>query len=225
VKNTNACAKKLRSLLEGLETPQTPEFPDSSDPIATLILSFFMWESTTERAIACYDRLRSHTVSFNDLRVSMPHEMVEWLEDDDALNLERAQRLRAVLRNVFLREHAVSLDALNDYGKREVRKYIDSLEGIVPYVASRVMLVCFETHAVPVDGQLREMLIEQGAADESAGVAELSAWMARQIRADESRDAHHKLQAWVDRAASSRPRGGRRGKSNASRSKKKVAGG
>src|SRR5438552_5300201 len=119
-----------------------------------MVFSFLLWESTTDKAMAGYARLFEHLVDFNDLRVSLPHETAEILGPRYPRVLDRCQRLRAALRTIYIREHAVHLNILKDTGKRDARKYIESLEGIVPFVASRVLVLSFETHAIPVDDQL-----------------------------------------------------------------------
>ncbi len=198
MKNSSRCAENLAALLKTLPEVSTPELPDSGDPVAVLILSFLMWECNTTDAVAAYERLIDQVVDFNDLRACMPNETAEYLGEGYPLAGERCRRLRAALRSIFLREHAVSLDRLLGAGKREVKKDVESLDGMVPYVSSRVMLLAFDAHAVPADELLRELLIEAGAAEPDADVVELSSWLGRNIKASDSRAAHFKLQAWVD---------------------------
>lgn len=203
MKNAEACARKLASLLKSIGDVPAPSFPDEDDPVATLVLSFLMWEATTEQAVAAYQRVKDSIVDYNDLRVSMPHEVMEWLGEDYPLAADRAQRLRAVLRHIYLREHMVSLEVLTRMGKRDARKYLDSLEGIVPYVAARVMLLSFGTHAIPADQRLCDHLIEVGAADPSVEVPALGVWLSRQIKAENGVAAYFALQAWSDQQAAS----------------------
>ena len=213
MKNAAVGAKKLSALLRKIghvvppamastrgdddESASTAE-ASRHDPIATLVMSFLLWESSADKAQAAYDRILESVVDFNDLRVSMPHETVEMIGPRYPLALNRAQRLRASLRNIYLREHAVSLDKPAAAGKRDLKKYIDSLEGMVPYVANRVLLLCFDTHGVPVDEQLRTALIEAEVADASVEVPELASWLASQIRAGDAIGAHAALQSWMD---------------------------
>lgn len=171
------------------------------DPIATLVTSFLLWESTTHAAVTAYNRVLKYVVDFNDLRVSLPQEAAKIVGERYPMSVERCQRLRAVMRDIFHREHAVSLNHLRAQGKREVRRYIESLEGMVPYVSARLLLICFDTHVIPVDEQLRGRLIEAGAADESADVAELSAFLSRQVRAEDGLKVHYAIQRWVDQMA------------------------
>ncbi len=184
--------------------------PLKHDPVGTLVMSFLMWESTADKAQTAYDRILSSVVDFNDLRVSMPHETVEMIGPRYPLALNRAQRLRATLRNIYMREHAVSLDKPAIAGKRDLKKYVDSLEGMVPYVANRLLLLSFDVHGLPVDEQLRTALIDAEVADASVEVPELASWLATQIRADEAVAVHAALQAWNDARSAAGARSARK---------------
>jgi endonuclease III len=213
VKNATACAKQLTAILKKLPDGGADELPEQDDPIAVLVQSFLMWEASTAKARVAYDRLRERVVDFNDLRMCMPHELEEYLGSRYPLAGERSQRLRATLRNIFMREHAVTLESLHSMGKRDIKKYVESLEGMTPYVAARLMLLCFDTHAIPVDEQLRSQLVAAGAADESADVGELAAWLGRQVKANQGQAVAAGLQAWIDEVggkAKTTARGGRK---------------
>lgn len=220
MKNAAAGAKKLAALLKKIGSCDPPapapmpetqvvdeaqQSPERHDAIATLVMSFLLWESTSDKAQAAYERMLDSVVDFNDLRVCMPHETVEMIGPRYPLALNRAQRLRAVLRNIYLREHAVSLDKPAAAGKREMKKYVESLEGVVPYVAARVLLLCFDTHCIPVDEQLRTALIEAEVADASVEVPELSTWLASQVRSADGPAVHAALQGWMDVKAGGKP--------------------
>jgi hypothetical protein len=157
-----------------------------------------MWESSTPAADAAYEQLMESVVDFNELRVCLPHELVAAIGPRYPRALERCQRLKAVLNDLYRREHAVTFERLSSGGKREVRKYIESLEGMVPYVATRLLLLCFEMHGVPLDEQLRALLIQEGAADPSVEVPELSPWLSRHVKSGRGASAHAALQQWVD---------------------------
>jgi len=136
----------------------------------------------------------------------MPHETVEIIGQRYPLALNRAQRLRAAMRDIYLREHAMSLDRQASGGKRDLRKYIESLDGMVPYVAHRVALLCFDTHVMPVDEQLRTALIEAEVADAAIEVPELASWLAVHVKAAEIVAAHAALQTWMDRQSNAAER-------------------
>lgn len=209
MKNANACARNLSAFLKRLGKGEDPGFPEADDPIAVTVMSFLLWESTTPAAKEAYARFKARFVDYNDFRVTLPYEMVELVDLRDVRALERCQRLRAVLNDIFRREHVVSLGRLAAEGKRDVKKYLDSLEGMVPYVSARVSLLAFDTHAVPIDDHLRALLIEEGAADDSVELPELAPWLARQVKASHGRSVHFALQAWSDRAIERIRSGGR----------------
>jgi endonuclease III len=229
VKNASECAKNLTELLKTLPAGEPPAFAHENDPVAVLVLSFLMWESSTDKALAAYERLFESVTDCNDLRVCMPHETAGYLGARYPRATERSERLRAALRNIFLREHAVNLDARQGDTKRQIRKYLESLEGMVPYVAGRVMLLCFDTHTIPVDELLRRQLVAAGAVDEEATVSETASWLSRQIKARDGRNTHYAFQAWIDRVGG-KPAGrsGRKkapaGKTSAGKSRRKRSG-
>lgn len=201
MKNASACAKNLAAFLKRIiDKSDESDLPNSDDPVEVLILSFLMWESTTGEAYCSYRKLKDAFVDCNEFRVSLPYEIVEKLSLTDSKALERCQRMRATLTDIFKREHSVTLDRLKEEGKRDVRKYLDTLEGMVPYVAARVSLLVFQSHAIPVDDHLRSLLIEEGAADDSSEIPELAPWLSRQVKASDGRTVHFALQAWSDNA-------------------------
>ncbi|MHC4415407.1 MAG: HhH-GDP family DNA glycosylase [Planctomycetota bacterium] len=201
MKDARQCAQSFARLLKKIGKPPAPAPSVVDDAVTVLVMSFLMWDCTTSKATAAYKRLMERVVDFNDLRVSMPHEILECIGPRYPRALERCQRLRAVLRHTYKREHAVSLERLRNMGKREVKKYLRTLDGIASYVADRVMLLCFDTHCIPVDERLRRALVKATVCDESMGISELASWLARHVKASEAADTHRALQAWSDRVS------------------------
>lgn len=198
MKNANSSEKNLASLLKKIPVVPSPDFSDADNPVSVLIMSYMMWESTTKKAITAFEQLQEEMVDYNDLRVCMPHEVVDMIGTRYPKAQDRCERLRATLRDIYLREHSVTLEPLKTQGKREIRKYIDTLDGIVPYVAARVQLLSFNAHGIPVDDQLLEMLIGAKIADDDTSVIDLTNWLGRQIKAEKGLETHLALQDWVD---------------------------
>lgn len=219
-------ARQLALLLKSLDAPTLPDMSIYSDPLAVLVQSILMWEATSDLARVAHDRLLEHVIDYNDLRVSLPHELASYIGEEFPLALERSQQLRSVLNAIFNREHGVNLEGLRDQGKREIRKYIESLRGISPYAAARVMMLCYETHAIPVDDQLRRLLVAEGVAEENVSIDDLASWLARQIKASDGVSAHLALQAWVDaQFAADASSTSKRGKSSTRRSSRSSGSG
>jgi endonuclease III len=199
VKDARRSATNFTRLLKKIGKSPATAPAETDDAVTVLVKSFLLWDATTGKATAAYKRLMERVVDFNDLRVSMPHEILECIGPRYPRALERCQRLRAALRHTYKREHAVSLERLGNMGKREVRKYLRSLDGIAPYVADRVMLLCFDTHCIPVDGRLRRALVKAAVCDDAVEVSELGSWLARHVKASDAAAIHQALQAWADR--------------------------
>ena len=160
MKNAAAHTKKLTSVIKGLK--KKVELPDSdTDPLEVLTIAMLAWESTSDKARAMYVRLIEGTADWNDLRVCMPEEIVSLAGDKSPEALERATRLKMVLRDVYLRHHEVTLLPEFAGRKREIKSAISALDGLTAYAASRVLTLCFDIPQVPVDSQVRELLIKR----------------------------------------------------------------
>ena len=189
--------KILAKIRDGAKNAQ-PE--TSSDPLHTLIESFFMWNASAKQAQQALSDLMNVFVDYLELRVALPHEFIEIIGEDYPVATERIIRLRDVLYEVYLRERGLELKSLLDKPKKEQRAYLDSLPGIPPYVAARVMLVAFEGHGVPVDEKLCTLLAREGAlSDEHVRPADAEAFLMKQVKAADAAETHAALQAWSDR--------------------------
>lgn len=168
--------------------------PAERSAIEELVYAFLLWESSTSRADNALKRLQSAFVDLNDLRVSRPAELHAALGKTYPLLEERVARLQASLHEIYLREYEVSLDAAEALSKRDAKKYLDSLEGMVPFVAARVLLFKLGAHAVPVEQRLVDRLIEAGCLEESADVEKAQGTLERQVKADDAEKTALKLQ-------------------------------
>jgi endonuclease III len=197
-KNAVGNAQKFAPLLKKIMREHAAEPPEAHDAVTQLIIGFLSWNASRRQAQSALNRISQTVVEHNDLRVSLEHEIVEMLGEAYPLAQERAVRLREALHAVFADQHTLSLDALADRNKKEVRAYLDDLPGTTQYVAAHVTLICFEGHAVPVDDRLAEALRHEGVVDADADVEHIGSFLERQIRAGSTLEACSALQAWVD---------------------------
>lgn len=199
-------SKKLHSLLKRLraEHADATLLAQSNPPLAIdpltheLIYSFLLWEASTAQARPAADRLLRAVVDLNELRVCLPQEIADHLGERYPLALERAMRLRGSLLEIYRQRHAVCLDHLPAMGKREARSFLASLDGMPGFVAARVAVVALDAHAVPLDDRLRALLAGHDAIDPSLSLDDASAWLERQIRAQDARETAALFQAWSD---------------------------
>jgi hypothetical protein len=208
-------AKKLGTLLKRLRGSQGEACPDhagegrpeSADPLLwQLVYSFLAWESAPSKAAAANKRLHSAVVDYNEMRVCLPDELACIIGDRYPRALERASRLRSTLNEIYRREHAVTLASAATMGKREARQYLESLEGMPPFVAARVLVLGMEGHAFPLDERLHRALLEEEAIPADLAVTDAAGWLERQFRAGEAGPAYLLLEVWMnDRAAAAKP--------------------
>ena len=201
-------AARLRTFLDkarakhkpGTDAP-TPAFPGEDPVVVELVRSFLLWEvggGAADRAIAA---IRRHAVDLNELRVFLPDEIASMLGEGDPRSQERAERLRACLNDIYMREHDVRLTHLLEEGKRDTRHYVETLDGMHPFVAARLVLLCLGGHAFPVDSRLRDALAKARAIPPEQTPQEAASWVERQVRAGEALPAYLALEALVEQQA------------------------
>jgi hypothetical protein len=208
-------AKKLASLIKKLRS-EHPEpctdagsegRPEGADPLAwQLVFAFLAWEASTQKAGAACKRLHAAVVDYNEMRVCLADELMHLIGDRYPRGHERVQRLRSSLNDLYRREHSVTLQRLVDLPKRDARAYLDSLDGMPPYVAARMTLLAFGGHAFPVDERIYLTLLEEGAAPEDLTVEDASGWLERQFRAGEVLEPYLLLESWLNDRPAPKPR-------------------
>lgn len=184
----------------GSRPPVWPEpVLDADQPVLNEFLrSFLIWDAGIPAARVAARRLADRIVDFNDLRVCLPDDLRSLLGADYPLADERAQRLRVALSDLTRRTHTVSLEHLGTMSKRDARAYLDSLEGVPPYVSARVVLLAFGVHAMPVDRRTHARLVEAGAVPEDWSTDDAADHIQRRFKAGELLGAHLGLQTWAD---------------------------
>lgn len=217
-------AKHLTSLLKSLRGAYEQPEPPERGLVDELVYSLLLWEANTTKADAAFKRIQSAVVDYNELRVCKPAEIEGLLGKTYPRVEERAQRLKATLTDIYLREHAVSLDAAAAMSKRDGRKYIETLDGMPHYAASRVVLLRMGGHALPVDGQLLALLKTAEVVEPEDDEVKAAGILERHIKAGEGVEAHLLFQAWSDDpSAKGPPEGGRSKRSSAAGTTKRPS--
>lgn len=191
MKHGKEYAKRVQKLFNKLRREQGSAFtptPPDPDPLNQLLLAL-LGESTTEtKARTALNVLNQRMVDMNELRVSPVSDVAEIISDYIPDATRAAAAICRALNSVFDREHTVSLDTLVQKGreaKREAKQYLESLDGVGPYATATVMLNTLDAHAIPVDNLLLQVFKREKLVDPNAGVAEVQAFLERNISATE----------------------------------------
>jgi endonuclease III len=199
VKHSPIYAKRLASLLRRLKQSAAPIEPRQRPPLMQLIHAFLHYDATARQADAALHRLEDGLIDLNDLRVSDPYDLALIVGEDYPNVLVRCARLKQSLNAIYHREHAMALDAILKKSKTDARNYLESLDGMIPFVSASVMLFCMDGHAIPVDQQLRDRLVDDGVVDQHATIQEIQAFIENHISHSQAAQVHSLLRAYVEK--------------------------
>jgi hypothetical protein len=182
MKDSNEYGARLKKLINRLQRSggQATE-PEIQDVTAELILACLSEYNPENKARAALNKLRNHFVDFNELRVSRSAEVIEVMGKNFQESRPTAERILQLLRQTFTKMNSIDLDSMYQMGKREAKTFFESLEGITPYVVSRVMMRGLDGHAFPVHEPMLKMLRAEEVVNAKAEVDEVQGFLERQI--------------------------------------------
>jgi endonuclease III len=188
MKHGAAQAAKIRKLFRELKNVEPkPTWPESDDPLEQLMLAVLSEGTHPAKARSALNRLLAQAVDLNELRVSTPQELALNIEGLLPNPLERTTALVQVLQSLYERENGVTLERLKGKGKRETRAYLETLEGITPYVVACTMLWGLGDHAIAVDEALLAQLKKEELVDATADAAAVQQFLERHIPSNEAK--------------------------------------
>ena len=196
MKNATEFAKKFKKFTKSL--PDASVEMNEHGVIGEVVYAHLLWNATSKQASQAYKRLMAATVDMNDLRVHHLYEIIDLIGESYPQVYDRTKRLKTVLDAIYKREHGMHVASLEGAGKRDIRDYFESLKGISPFVCNRIIAICFEVAAMPVDDRTLAVMISNDLIHESADVADASSWLTRQVKAGEIGEIHVRLHTWVE---------------------------
>jgi hypothetical protein len=156
---------------------------EPADALTELVRACLTAGATEAKAQAALNKFNSYFVDFNELRVCRPEEMAEVLGNQFPAAKDIAVQILGLLNQIFARRDTLSLVDLAASGKREAKVFLESLEGITPYVVARVMLFSLSGHAFPLHEQMVAMLRGEEVIDSAAPLDDIQGFLERQIPA------------------------------------------
>jgi hypothetical protein len=191
-------ASRAEGPLEGARFGSGWGWSSELDPMLEEFLrSLMVWEASESLAAGALGRIHEGVVDCNELRVLLPGELAELIGKDYPRSQERASRLRDALNSVYRSEDRVSMERLSEAGPREARSFMASLEGTPGFVASRCLLLTRDIHLFPVDDRIVAALHREGVLGAGVSVQTAEAWLEKNVRAAQTREAYLLLEDWV----------------------------
>ncbi len=189
---------RLNSLVKKYSAKARTEEPNATDLLGLMIHSSLLYDATTEMADTAIQRIRSRNVDFNEFRVNLVDEMVTTVGVKYPEGFERMRHLRMSLFDLYRRHHRVGLEQLVGKPKRDVRTYLENLEGMPSYVVARVMLLGFEVPLVPIDLTTVDLLVHYEVLTETVKPSELTEIFYKKFSSDRATLMHFALVAAAD---------------------------
>ncbi|UCG34314.1 MAG: hypothetical protein JSU68_06685 [Phycisphaerales bacterium] len=191
MKGASEYAKRLKRFLASLKRKKRKSDAGEPDPRETDIVEemvLAILEEGTDRASAkaALASVMEWMVDFNELRVTPPRELLRLMSRPVPEAKEKAQRITQVLNHIFDKNNSLRINSLRDRPIREVRQFLNLLEGMTPFASASVIRRCLGGHAIPVDEVLRTFLIDRELAGPDADTVELQGFLERHVLAADS---------------------------------------
>lgn len=196
MKNATEFAKKFKTFRRKLPLVKVAE--REHGVIGEVIYSHLISNASSKQASDAFKRLVKAAVDLNELRVNMVDETIELIGINYPEARDRSKRLHTVLNSIYNREHGVHISSLDGAGKREIREYFETLNGITEFVCNRIISVHYGVAAVPVDRNTHFALKLNSIIHEESTMSDTASWLSRQVKADDLVNFHYSLQAWVE---------------------------
>ena len=185
MKNATKHAEDLRSLLKRLVRECRPEPRQPLDPLHALVrgaMSFDVPDGRADDAMAAIGR---EFVDLNELRVATELEVQEMLGTKYPAIERRVSMITQALNAIFEKEHTLSLDRLKEVSRRDARQFLRDLPEMRPFVEAYVMLMAFDGHACPIDGQMLDYLSEEEILEENTSPEDAQKFVEHHLKAEE----------------------------------------
>jgi len=203
MKHGTEYAKRIKRLHHSLlKKFGKPAAHEPTDPIEQMLIGILAVNTTSAKAVAVYHKLAQMMVDLNELRVTPALELAQIIGSAVPQAADKAQRIVAFLNDVRRRQDTLTLDFLRQRGRREVREYLESLEGVPRSAVAEVILFSLGGHAIPVDDLTLYVLRKEELVAPKAEAAEVQGFLERHIHAANAAEFAVLLNRFVSSKAS-----------------------
>ena len=200
MRGATECARRLRRLVRSLQSKVgRVNQPPVSDPVTQLILGVFSRDMPESKARDVLDRLRKLVVDYNELRVMSPREMAEHIGEYPEV-WTKCEDISRALNKCFATQHSITLDHLKGRPKKDIREFLDGLDGLDPYSRARIRLLGLQNHAMPLDEAMWAYARKTRIVDAKCSLQTAQTFLERQIAEKDALEVYAllKKQAWSD---------------------------
>lgn len=141
--------------------------PPAMDVLKRMVYAICREGTSRDEADAAFKKLGESFFDLNEVRVSAAREVAKALK---ALpdNMDRAERIIAILQEVFETTYSFDLESLHKKGLKQAQKLLERYRGSSPFLVAHVLRHSMDGHAMPVDADMLRCLKRLGIAEDLA---------------------------------------------------------
>lgn len=164
---------------------------DGVDDVARQLLRLVLMEEATASAVQDAERrIDAAFVDLNELRVSLAKEIAEVMPRMPHAE-EKAARLVRLFNAMFLKHNTMDWSFVRTLGVRDLRQYVERVDGGGPVLAAAAVLLFTDGHAVPADADVRRVLSRLELIEPQDDAATVQTFLERAVKSDEG------LETWA----------------------------
>jgi endonuclease-3 len=157
----------LATLFATMRKHYSVRAPAERPVLEQMIYALLREGATHEEADAAFDRLKSQFFDWNEVRVSSEHEVIEAMGDLPEA-AARAERVIALLQEVFESTYSFDLEMLQKKGLKQAAKQIGRYQAANDFTVAWVTQQTLGGQAIPIDGPTLRTVRRLGLVDSDA---------------------------------------------------------
>jgi endonuclease III len=157
--------------------------PPGWELVDTLLFYLIYPSSSVSAARRAFKQFRDDYVDLNEARVSSISEVRATLKKAGASE-QAAHVVRGVLKDIYLRENAVSLASIEQLAPDQAKRYLSQLEHLPAHATDYLLLIRWDHPVLPVDDQIARMASRIGLASANASPAQAQKSLMKTMRGD-----------------------------------------
>ena len=194
MKNSKEYAVKIADFFEEIKSSKKVIKPlEYKDKIDVLILGILNEFLDKEAVAEMYEKISNQFVDWNDLRVSRDEEIEEVLGGFNQVHLKIAKALKETLQIIFETYDMISLDELDELGKREIKQKLCEMEKFSLFVISYFMHNVYESHSLAVNENMAEYLKRNDLVHPNSTIEDITGFLERQVLAQDLDEFYYGL--------------------------------
>lgn len=162
----------VTKILSHLGKVYDDSLPEDLTVLDHLLLGVLQEETSLPIAVNAYQNLRQGFFDFNEMRVSHPSEVVDYLQE--VPNKEnKARRVLDILQFVFETTYSFDLESMRRKPLKQAQKQLSKITGTSDFTVAATVQRALGGHAMPIDNAICTMLARLDLIDEGAEPQEI----------------------------------------------------